>query len=76
MSKKRRFLGLHLKLWGAWRNWVKVRFNRDKKTPAQIRGNAPRKLSFHDLAGWRQDWGQRSPRPVGRGWESVGQLAL
>ena len=76
VSKKRKYLGLHLRLWSAWRNWVKPRFNRDKKTPAQIRGSAPMQLTFGDLAGWRQDWRQRSPSPFAAGWQAVGELAL
>ncbi|MEM6571109.1 MAG: hypothetical protein AAF957_22045 [Planctomycetota bacterium] len=76
VSKKRKHLGLHLRLWSAWRNWVKPRFNRDKETPAQIRGSAPKTLTFGDLAGWRQDWGQRSPSPFDTGRRAIGELAL
>ena len=65
VSKQRAFLNLHLRLYAAWRNWVRPRFNRDQQTPAQYAGFAPRRLRPGELVGWRQDWGARSICPLG-----------
>lgn len=63
VSKRREFLNRHLGLYAAWRNWVRPRFNNDVKSPAQLVGLASRRLRPGELAGWRQDWGRRSPSP-------------
>jgi len=75
VSKRRTFLNLHLALYGAWRNWVRPRFNRDVRSPGELAGLAPRRLRPAELVGWRQDWGRRSPCPFGVGRAAVGQAA-
>jgi transposase-like protein len=75
VSKRRRFLNLHLALYSAWRNWARPRFNRDQLTPAELLGYAPRKLRHEELVGWRQDWGLRSPNPFEDGAIAVGEAA-
>lgn len=63
-SKHVKYLNLHLGLYCAWRNWVRPRFNRDKKSPAQLAGFASRRLRTSELCGWRQDWWTRSISPL------------
>ncbi len=63
VSKKCRYLDLHLRLINGFRNWVIPRFNADKMTPAQFAGFAERPLRLSELLGWRQDWGALSPSP-------------
>ncbi|MCB9915906.1 MAG: hypothetical protein H6828_12315 [Planctomycetes bacterium] len=63
VSKRRRFLNLHLALYAAWRNWVRPRFNSDDLCPGELAGLVPRRLSAGELVGWRQDWGGSSPSP-------------
>ena len=65
VTKDRTYLNLHLALYAAWRNWVRPRFNYDKKSPGQIVGHAPRRLRTEELIGWRQDWGPMSICPFG-----------
>ena len=60
VSKKRRYLDLAFHMFMAWRNYVRPRFNRDARTPAQIAGFVPRRLRMGELIGWRQDWGTSS----------------
>jgi len=62
VSKKRRYLDLGLQLFAAYRNLVRRRFNRDDFSPAQFLGFTSRRLRVGELLGWRQDWGERSPR--------------
>jgi transposase-like protein len=75
VSKMRKYLNLQLGLYGAWRNWVRPRFNRDTQSPGQLAGFATRRLRIAELVGWRQDWGLLSPCPFGSGTESVGDGA-
>lgn len=63
VSKRRWFLGLQLGMYGAFRNWVRPRFNGERSTPAELLGLAPRRLLTSELVGWRQAWGSRSPCP-------------
>jgi transposase-like protein len=72
-SKKCCYLNLHLGLYIAWRNWVRPRFNRDTRCPGEIAGFAARRLGRGELLSWRQDWGQRSPSPYGRGAVAIGE---
>jgi hypothetical protein len=68
-SKKRRFLDLQLQIYAAYRNYVRLRFNRDAKedvSPAQLLGFVPRRLRMEELLGWRQDWRARSPSLLAR----------
>lgn len=59
-SKKRKFLDLQLAIFIAWRNYHRYRFNRDRRTPAQILGFCAGRLSREQLLSWRQDWGRFS----------------
>jgi hypothetical protein len=73
VSKKRRFLDLGLQLAAAYRNLIRRRFNRDRKSPAQLLGFVERRMSFEEVLGWRQDWGRKSIHPLARGTESIAQ---
>jgi hypothetical protein len=55
-TKKREYLDLHLGLFLAYRNYVRVRFNEDARTPAELLGLMPRSASCAELLTWRQDW--------------------
>ena len=67
VSKERRWLQLFVDLHRAIRNWTRPRFNFDAESPAELLGFAPRRLEWREFFRWRQDWGQRSPDPFGRG---------
>ena len=75
VSKERRWLQPFMDLHRAIRNWTRRRFNFDDETPAEIIGFAPRALSWSELFRWRQDWGQRSPNPFGRGKRTLLRIA-
>ena len=64
VSKKRKFLNLQLELYMAHKNFVRVRFNGEQKTPAQLIGLADEKATPTRLLSWRQDWGARSIHPL------------
>jgi hypothetical protein len=66
-SKKRRYLDLGFQMLMAWRNYVRPRFNRDHRTPAEIAGFARRGVRVEELLGWRQDWAGRSLSPFSSG---------
>lgn len=70
-SKKRRYLDLALQVWMAYRNYVRRRFNYDKKSPAQRLGFVDRRMSPGQLLTWRQDWGRKSIHPLSRSSETV-----
>jgi transposase-like protein len=72
VSKKRRYLDLGLQLWIAYRNYVRRRFNRDQRSPAQVLGFAERRLEVGELLSWRQDWGEGSLHPLARAGTTVG----
>ena len=59
-SKQGRFLDLALQIHMAYRNYVRRRFNRDRESPAELLGFAPRRLRPTELLSWRQDWGAAS----------------
>ena len=63
-SKHRRFLRLQLHIFAAYRNFVRLRTNRDTKTPAQALGFVRRRVDFEDLLTLRQDWRDRSIHPL------------
>ena len=65
VSKRRWFLDLQLEYFRAWRNFHRTRFNRDKKTPAEILGITKRCMTPHEMVSWRQDWGALSCRLAG-----------
>ena len=75
VTKRRKFLNLHLALYSAWRNWVRPRTNQDKRSPGVILGYAPRRLRHEEVVAWRQDWGLRSPCPFVDGQRAVGDAA-
>ena len=72
-SKKGWCLNLHLQLFMAYRNYVRRRFNRDEKSPAQLLGYVDRRMKPTELLTWRQDWGERSIHPLARLGESLPQ---
>jgi transposase-like protein len=74
-SKKRRYLDLALALFMAWRNLVRRRFNHDWRSPAQILGFVPRRMSEEELCSWRQDWGRSSIHPLAWNAESIDRFA-
>ena len=74
-SKQRRWLQLFVDLHRAIRNWTRPRFNFDVESPAQLLGFAKRRLEWREFFRWRQDWGQRSPDPFGRGRRTLLSVA-
>ena len=64
VSKARRYLDLGLHVFMAYRNLVRLRFNYDDASPAQMLGFAPRRFTETEVLGWRQDWGARSQHPL------------
>jgi len=71
VSKRGRFLDLGMQMWMAYRNYVRLRFNYDKESPAQILGFVDRCLRPEQLLSWRQDWRRRSIHPLSRRGRSV-----
>ncbi|MGE0144281.1 MAG: hypothetical protein AB7I19_11675 [Planctomycetota bacterium] len=66
-TKKREYLDLHLGLFLAYRNYVRVRFNEETRTPAELLGLMPRSSSCAELLTWRQDWArERALHPFER----------
>ncbi len=63
-SKKRRFLDIALHVHIAYRNLIRSRFNTDVRSSAQLLGLMPRRLSFGEALGWRQELGNRSIHPL------------
>jgi hypothetical protein len=57
VSKKGWCLDLALQVFMAYRNYVRRRFNRDRASPAQMLGFVRRRMGWHELVSWRQDWG-------------------
>ena len=55
-TKKREHLDLHLGLFLAYRNYVRVRFNEESRTPAELLGLMPKPATCAELLTWRQDW--------------------
>ena len=73
-SKQRRFLALQLGVFACYRNYVRLRFNGEKETPAQLLGLLPQALSLEELLSWRQDWGRSwSVHPLARHGESAAE---
>ena len=73
VSKARRYLDLGLQVHMAFRNLVRKRFNRDEdeRSPAQVLGFLPRRLTAQEVLSWRQTWGDRSVHPLSRSGTSV-----
>ena len=74
VSKRRRYLDLGLQIFIAYRNYVRRRFNFDEQSPAERLGFVTRRLTEHELVGWRQDWGDDSIHPIARATESVTEV--
>ena len=78
VSKTAAGLRAQLSVFTAYRNYVRVRFNRDQswRSSAQVLGLAPRALTWPEAVRWRQDWGTESLSPLClRGRRTVGQLS-
>jgi len=71
VSKARKYLDLAFQLFMAWKNYVRPRFNREHCTPAEVAGFTLRPVTMGEVFGWRQDWGERSPK-VGPGVHAEG----
>lgn len=63
VSKKHERLNLQLELYMAHKNYVRPRYNTDRKTPAQFLGVHDRRESPAQLLAWRQDLGPATPHP-------------
>jgi hypothetical protein len=74
VSKLRRYLDLGLQIFMAYRNYVRLRFNYDEESPAELLGFAPRRFRETDLLGWRQDWGPSSIHPLAPAAESIEEV--
>ena len=72
-SKKRRYLDLALALYASWRNLVRLRFNKDEESAAQLLGFLPRRLSIQEILSWRQEWRERSIHPLASGSQSISE---
>lgn len=75
VSKRRWFLNLQLEMYAAYRNFARPRFNRDKKTPAELVGWLKRRLRIGEILSWRQDFGQLSGHPMSRGAAPITKAA-
>jgi len=66
VTKKRERLQAQLHVFAVYRNYVRRRFNRDRRhqTPAWFLGLLPRELRPAEVVAWRQDWGHRSILPT------------
>ena len=63
VSKKFERLNLQLEIYMAHKNYVRPRFNVDRKTPAQFLGLYDRRVSPTELLAWRQDLGPATLHP-------------
>ncbi|MCA8942838.1 MAG: hypothetical protein KDB80_09795, partial [Planctomycetes bacterium] len=63
VSKKFDRLNLQLEIYMAHKNYVRPRFNVDRKTPAQFLGLWDRRVSPTELLAWRQDLGPATLHP-------------
>ncbi len=70
-SKLKKFLNLQLGVFMVYRNFIRPRFNRDRKTPAEFLGFTKAPLTMNRALSWRQDWGRRSPDVRGNGAQEV-----
>ena len=66
VTKRAPWLTCQMSLFTVYRNYVRRRFNRDRRneTPARHLKLLPRQLSGDEVLRWRQDWGARSPHPT------------
>ncbi|MEO0631261.1 MAG: hypothetical protein AAFY46_11130 [Planctomycetota bacterium] len=75
VSKHRWFLNLQLEIYAAYRNFTRPRFNRDRKTPAELVGWMKRRLRIGEVLSWRQDFGDMSGHPTSRQARAVADAA-
>ena len=73
VTKRRRYLDVLVHVFVAYRNYVRRRINREHRSAAEALGFAPRRLRPEELLSWRQDGGELSPHPLGKGRESIGE---
>lgn len=68
VSKRGEYLQLHMQIFAVYRNYVRPRFNRDRREecPAVFLGLLPRALEPDEVLAWRQDWGLLSIHPLSR----------
>ena len=68
VTKQRRYLQSHLELFIVYRNYVRRRFNRDRRraTPARLLRLLPRQMHPSEVLAWRQDWAALSIHPMSR----------
>lgn len=76
VSKRRRYLDVALHVFIAFRNLVRRRFNRDRESPGQLLGFAPRRMTPEEVLSWRQEAGRRSIHPLAKREESVAERML
>lgn len=62
-SKTFKRLDLQLAVYMAHKNYIRPRFNRDRRTPAQFLGLCDRRISPTELLAWRQDLGSATLHP-------------
>jgi len=72
-SKKRRYLDLALAMYASWRNLVRLRFNKDEESAAELLGSLPRRLSIQEILSWRQEWRERSIHPLASCSQSISE---
>lgn len=65
VTKVGKYLRGHMNLFLVYRNYIRKRFNRDKKpdSPGVRLGLLQSNLTVGEALGWRQDWGLRSIHP-------------
>jgi hypothetical protein len=73
VSKQRRWLDVALHVFIAYRNYVRLRFNEDQASPAELQGFVPRRMTVGELLGWRQEDGLRSLHAFARGDRGRGE---
>ena len=66
VTKLRQYLQSHLDLFLVYRNYVRKRFNRDRRheTPARFLKLLPRQMHPLEVLAWRQDWAALSIHPM------------
>ena len=66
VSKFGRYLYAQLAYFITYRNYVRMRFNDDEETPAEMLGFVHRPMRKEQLLSWRQTWGRESIHPLCR----------
>jgi hypothetical protein len=73
VTKRRRYLDILVHVFIAYRNLVRRRINREHRSAAEALGFAPRRLRPEEVLSWRQDGGELSLHPLGKGLRSIGE---